>query len=1330
MFKRLFSHAHVKADSPLKDPFSRVLRMEPLESRRLLSVGNLDGFCGPIRYEAPTYVPSQLSATELAPSEETAFYGPVRCVAPTYVPPTASESDLSFTSSLPAPPNLDAVADEEADMLLDRLENTVSYAESDEVERLDPAFFVDGDAYYSLSEVMAKRLVFENQAPSTPTSDDVIFISEPTSHTRSGANGLRSGGDDGGEEETWYVELTCDSTYTDQAISYVYQNALIEGRDFDVSGGGTQSNLTYLKITAPAVPTNYLATIKFAGSATAGNDYDVYFKYDNYWTYNAPGDISYSGGSTTFYIFPKNDALFETVETVEASLHSIEPLLGSGGEDFDHVTFTYGARLVTASIIDDDQWEVTIQATDSVALEPCAAMQSDAELSGSFVVSRVPTTSGQFLSTLSQQYTLDNRYSITVELKIAEPTAEDDVTASPQDYELRTTLTGSSCGTTISIPANETQRTVYVRARPDLLFEKDELVKVSLKAAWGGNVSNAFNYSNGIAEITIIQAPEFVSCGEQTPLEDVNPDVYTLYIDPDRVYGDEGFLFSDFPIVAAVPNYPRSARYIFYSPTMGNSQTSSITAPLLSINQEIGEISVLRKMTEAEKQNPPVFTIKAFDWDYLQSYDLATLVVRPLTMGLHVDTDRNNVINALDENGKDEWVDTRGAIILYNGDDDDGDHEQDNLDAFINYGDLDDVGELWVDKMSIQSSEIPADFEIELTLEQVWGEDDYWGAFDPDSRIRIFWPSQSSGSDLVCGVYDSLLLGRQGASQTGGTVSSRNSVVFAKNPTGNQLDISAFAGSGMIKLGIEGVIPGSPISVRARYYRGSNLLADDSVALKVTPFIAFSHEAAVETNRNDCGSTVFVSDLGSDNANLRLELRAQYATALSQVAQNATGGDIWWQDPFEIGYVQAPYGSQYVILALPRSKRLDSYGIQCKFLQYAKSSMLRNNVGLYEEFATGVFNHQNDGGNFEVMPGDNSKHNSLGKIIMGIGPYGRAMNTEIVDFLVAQGVQDVISDVDLSWMDLGHIDEVISFATSPDGRARVASPDAAWALLVYAQKRGLGQQRVFQVMRRPNGVELPYNVDELLEMDFLREWNTDKDRGYSKKIQTNIIQRFGLNSPTYSEMVFHNGTPNGILSKVGYLEGYDVVGDGGNIEWKLVFTDSSNYKLYYRENEMSNWTFDGNGNSEQDFISDSGICYILKNYWNSGTTSNGNYITFKTHPSEKFIEMPVLFRNTTNEENSQEDNFYKYALAYTNNVVNSLVDGNRIFVADVQGPVDSSINVFNNYANLAVRRVGFTIVNFCEEMTYHTCSGSIHCGTTVLRVIPEDDLEWWNLFED
>lgn len=1345
MLRKLFNRSKTNRVSPLTVPSSRSLRIESLEERALLSVGDA-AIYGPIPWVEPADRFEFVSASELARSERTtlsvddaAIYGPIPWVEPANRPALMSASELAFalkTPELLAPPSLDAVVDEETDSFLDKLETSVNYSESEEVEALKPAFFVDGDAYYSLSEVMAKRVVFENQAASTPSSDDVILVSEQSSSERNDdSGGLRSGGEGG---ESWYYELTSDSTHVDAGLSYVYQNALIEKRGFDVSGGESQSNSNYLKVTASAPPTGYYATIRFTGSATAGADYDVYFKYDNYWIYNAPGNISYSGGSTTFYIFPKNDFVKEDLETVTAEFLEFASL-SSGGED-DPVSVSYGTTSISAWIVDDDQWNIEIETTDEEALEPCDAILTDAELSGCFVVSRVPTSDALFRQSLSpSSYEFDVSYAVTVELEVAEPTEGDDVTASVQDYEFRTTLTGSSCGATITIPADVTQQTVYVRALADSLFEKDEIVSISLDSAWAGNASHTFSCSNDAAEITIIQAPEFVSNNDETnpPTGTSGYDYYTGYVDR-RVTGSAPLNVN--PRIFAYVNDTREVRYAIISGNEDGYFSLDANTGVMTLNEDFTEH--IKDVGEATYW----ITIKAYDIDNPQLYDVAYVVVVPLSIGLRGDTDRNNIIDEDDENGKGTWTNSSGAIILYNGDDDDGDHVQDNLDTFINTGDRADVGELWLDKLGVNVSAIQSNLRIELTLESSPDEDSYWSAFHPQSRVRVFWPSIVSGSDYVCGINDSQLLGGD-TTQTGGTISGRSSVVFVKTPnlTAGERDISVFSGTGKIKLGIEGLIPGAPTTVRVKYYLGATPFAEDHVALKVTPFIAFSHEAKVETNRNDCGPTVFVSNLGIFNADLRGNLDDQYGSALSQVAESATGGDRWWQDPFEIGYVQAPYGSQYVVLALPRAKRVmansgsnttnnnnnsggndggDGSGNNANndantFFKYARDVMIRNNVGLYEELAKDSFDNQDGGGNFEVMPGDNSIHNSLGKIIIGEGANG-TMDTDIVNFLVAQGVQEVVSNVDLSWMCLGHIDEVISFAPWSEGRARVASPDAAWALLVLARKRGAGTSEVFG-----RGV----TINTILTDPKYRRWNFGENYDFSQRIKSNVLNSLDLNFTTSTPPASCGGAEEGVLTQVGYLEGYDNVSDGGSIEWKLDFIDDLRFKAYYRKKGTVNWIYDGGGSRDVDFISNSCICYILKHYWESVVdkpTEAGNYITFETHPAAGVIDMPVLFFLF------QDDYGHSGALAFSNNVVNSLVDGHTIFMSQIYGPTVGSENIFNNYVIQATRKVGFTNVILNDELVYHLGTGSIHCGTNVLREIPllGSDLEWWNLFEE
>lgn len=104
------------------------------------------------------------------------------------------------------------------------------------------------------------------------------------------------------------------------------------------------------------------------------------------------------------------------------------------------------------------------------------------------------------------------------------------------------------------------------------------------------------------------------------------------------------------------------------------------------------------------------------------------------------------------------------------------------------------------------------------------------------------------------------------------------------------------------------------------------------------------------------------------------------------------------------------------------------------------------------------------------------------------------------------------------------------------------------------------------------------------------------------------------------------------------------------------------------------------------------------------------------------IEMPVLFWNPPDPQGRID------LVAFTNNVVNSLVDGNTLFIPRTWGPkvMPNNEDLFAYYSREAAKKVGFVTVTASEERVYHNNSGSIHCGTNVLRQIPDVDADkWW-----
>jgi len=398
--------------------------------------------------------------------------------------------------------------------------------------------------------------------------------------------------------------------------------------------------------------------------------------------------------------------------------------------------------------------------------------------------------------------------------------------------------------------------------------------------------------------------------------------------------------------------------------------------------------------------------------------------------------------------------------------------------------------------------------------------------------------------------------------------------------------------------------------------------------------------------------------------------------------------------------------------------------------EYARTEMMRDGVGLIPDFYNIPFlidpinlisNNQADGGNFEVQPGVGG---NLGTILLGKGRNNNQMATEVVDFLKAQGVQTVVDDFDLTWMQLGHTDEVVSFASTSSNRARIASPETAWALLVIADRMGGAALSMLQGM---NG--LPANgvtVDDVLRGPSaanVRAINFNSGTGYSEKL-LNIRTSLGFTSPV-STPLSGAGAPANVLRRAGYLDVFDTLYNyGDEVEWKLSFSNADEFTIEHRKVGTTNWAADGSGKCSEDSVAASNAIYILKEWWDATkVTAQGHEVTFITKPSPDMIEMPVLFGSTG-----------FGAKAATNNVINSIVDGDTLFVARTYGPAvwpgqpgGPNRDIFEFYVEEAAHKAGFTTVYFNEERDYHTGTGSIHCASNVLRLIPDQAAEkWWN----
>jgi len=186
------------------------------------------------------------------------------------------------------------------------------------------------------------------------------------------------------------------------------------------------------------------------------------------------------------------------------------------------------------------------------------------------------------------------------------------------------------------------------------------------------------------------------------------------------------------------------------------------------------------------------------------------------------------------------------------------------------------------------------------------------------------------------------------------------------------------------------------------------------------------------------------------------------------IVDGARFNDPWIQDEMEIGYCWAPHDWMHVVLHCKRHRPLR---------QFLHKEMPAPRVGLFDGLDGTPRDGQDYGGNLEVsppvetatpaLPRDESgpsvkAHRAahFGKIIIG-DCTPRPLHADFHRFLVAQKVQPVLP-LDTSWLEVGHVDEIMSFVRSSTGRGFLllfASVRAMTALLTEAERIPLSAGR-------------------------------------------------------------------------------------------------------------------------------------------------------------------------------------------------------------------------------------------------------------------------------
>ncbi|MBI4880327.1 MAG: hypothetical protein HY812_11815 [Planctomycetes bacterium] len=388
---------------------------------------------------------------------------------------------------------------------------------------------------------------------------------------------------------------------------------------------------------------------------------------------------------------------------------------------------------------------------------------------------------------------------------------------------------------------------------------------------------------------------------------------------------------------------------------------------------------------------------------------------------LDADADRDGSVepaSAEDDEQEDSWSSAKGAVFLYNNDDDDLDGNLDSSDAVMNgvRDELDLAALLvrpipsipagWTGEISVDSG---AAHFVRLFRNLGGGA---YSLFDPATHNPL------ANADLAAGVAFGV-----------------EALDYAQTASGAP---GKWSGEALLTL----VLKDGSGSERSR----------DEVRLRVSPFLLYSNLAQGQKAYvvKKTSTQPFIAQLGP-------------AVSAAQVALHVIDGivassyDVWAQDAMEFGYstLPAPTGARTApaVLRSPRGQALDAWtkdhwlGVDCG---YAYKGWKRSGVGWIDWF-----------GNLDCTPPLPGW--PLGRVYTGYQG-ALTMHPAVLEFLDAQAVQGPVLQINTGWLLIGHVDEEVCFVPANSGspyRMLVPSTSMALGILQDLQNAGKGGLTVF-----------------------------------------------------------------------------------------------------------------------------------------------------------------------------------------------------------------------------------------------------------------------------
>lgn len=666
-------------------------------------------------------------------------------------------------------------------------------------------------------------------------------------------------------------------------------------------------------------------------------------------------------------------------------------------------------------------------------------------------------------------------------------------------------------------------------------------------------------------------------------------------------------------------------------------------------------------------------------------------------LDIDMDANRSGVVDAtvLDDIDEDTWergANKKGAIVLFNNDDDNSDGVVD-CDNDILDGDDDrvDLASVYLRRLGIDP--LPAGWRIAVALTQ----EDQFRLFDK----RLATPASTPTHVVV------------------GPGQSENDV---PNLAATQVDLeyglealeplsTTFDGYGELTLTIEDAA-GNPVAP----------LATDKVRFRVAPLLFADHtqfgeklyvsEAAVwSTHPGQLSDAVLRPILGPANVSpVRLPV----------------GNDIWTQDEFEIVYSTTPALSQTITTALdlPRNERLN---------HYFRDNVLGPDFGHLD--VNGGFDSPDYGGNLEVSPPVTGY--PFGRIVTSLSEgatesiTGRGVSNILLEFLNAQEVQAPAVQINVSWLGVNHVDEVMGFVPVGVGfKIALADPQRAWRLLrtvdpnapVFASgvwAHGVITGRMATTITDatasfpPGGftggaVRIYDGANGLRTRPILARvignTATTLTLSGSPGLTPAVIGRRYVVVQKAKHWLDHSGRI--ALVTAGELLAADT--STPNDAMTVYLGHSANLREINRRAMARILGAPGSIGGAGSIIHRLSTELGLARPGPGSTTAVGG----------DFIRLPVLY-SARLAGGVMDD-----SAAYTPGVVNLQIFGNTALVPDPFGPPDASgDDVFKKDIRNTLQSQGLT-VHFIDDWEYHIRQGEVHCGTNVIRR-PRTGARWW-----